>query len=59
MKLIKESYKKILIIGFMIIAFICGILYLSYMDDNQYDKDLSTPMKDIILKQIPTDEGFL
>ena len=59
MKLIKESYKKILIIGFMIIAFISGILYLSYMDDNQYDKDLSTPMKDIILKQIPTDEGFL
>lgn len=59
MKFIKESYKKILIIGLMIIAFISGILYLSYMDDNQYDRDLSTPMKDIILKQIPTDEGFL
>lgn len=59
MKFIKESYKKRLMIGLMIIIFISGILYLSFMDDNHYKKDLSTPMKDIILKQVPTDEGFL
>ena len=59
MKFIKESYKKHLLIGFLILTFVSGILYLSFMENNLYDKDLSTPMKDIILRQVPTDEGFL
>ena len=59
MKVIKKNYKKHLIIGLLILTFVSGILYLSFMENNLYDKDLSTPMKDIILKQVATDEGFL
>lgn len=61
MKLYIEKNKVSLVIAVALICILSGVVYKFFMNNHTYlnNHDLSTPMKDIILKQVPTDEGFL